>query len=142
MSTGPIQSSLPDMSVISGLCALLLSVILFVASQFALNPPVHAEAPDEPECDELDPGLAVGIIVSFGEWPLDAELENLLIRKVGRNGLELEARFERFKTLIFRSDEMPCSMKAMVFCFEIMLDERFSSLLEYCEPDFILNLKF
>ncbi|MXZ80202.1 MAG: hypothetical protein F4Z15_02285 [Gammaproteobacteria bacterium] len=118
---------------------LFLSAILIVSSQFVFNPPVHARAPDEPECEESDPGLAVGIIVSFSEWPLDPELEKLLIRKVGRNGLKLETRLDRFKTLILRSDEMLCSMKAMVFCLEIMLDERFSSLLEYCEPDFILK---
>ena len=95
-----------------------------------------------PLADEIpsgfDPGSskAKGLILTFEDWPPDGEDTDPLLRKLHSAGLKVTRKFPRFRVWVFEWDEWQEGRRAENLCIELLLDDRTSSLLESCEPDY------
>ena len=93
-----------------------------------------------PPIPDADGSWAIGVILTFEHWPPPkGEAMELLLRTLRDAGLEAEREFPRFNALIVSWDEWRDGSAAEQLCLEIMRDNRTSSLLETCYPDFLLH---
>ncbi len=101
--------------------AILAAVLAFLAPQ------VHASG-------DQGPLRRLGLILTFGSWPPQAEAAALIREKLEAAGFEESDRLERMRTLIFRPSASTGPGISDI-CAELMQDERSRTLLEGCWPD-------
>ena len=82
---------------------------------------------------------ATGLILTFDDWPPDGVETDPLLRKLHSAGLKAARKFPRFRVWVFEWDEWQEGRRAENLCIELLLDDRTSSLLESCEPDYLLH---
>ena len=92
--------------------------------------------------DEIPSGFgpgsskAKGLILTFEDWPPDGVETEPLLRKLHSAGLKVARKFPRFRVWVFEWDDWQEGCRAENLCVELLLDDRTSSLLESCEPDY------
>ena len=89
----------------------------------------------------FDPGSskAKGLILTFEDWPPDGADTDSLLQKLHSAGLKVKRKLPRFRVWVFEWDEWQEGRRAENLCIELLLDDRTSSLLESCEPDYLLH---
>ncbi len=102
-----------------------------------------------PLADETLPGLepggskAMGLILTFEDWPPDGVEMDPLLRKLDSAGLRLKSKLPRFRGCstgtVFHWDNWQEGRRAEILCIELMLNDRTSSLFVNCEPDYLLH---
>ena len=98
-----------------------------------------------PLADEIPSGFgpgnskAKGLILTFDDWPPDGVDTDPLLRKLHSAGLKAARKFPRFRVWLFEWDEWQEGRRAENLCMELLVDDRTSSLLESCEPDYLLH---
>ena len=98
-----------------------------------------------PLADEIPSGLdsdrskAKGLTLTFGDWPPDGVDTDPLLRKLHSAGLKAARKLPRFRVWVFEWDEWQEGRRAENLCIELLVDDRTSSLLESCEPDYLLH---
>ena len=98
-----------------------------------------------PLADEIPSGFgpgsskAKGLILTFDDWPPDGEDTDPLLRKLHSARLKVTRKFPRFRVWVFEWDEWQEGRRAENLCIELLLEDRTSSLLESCEPDYLLH---
>ena len=111
-------------------------VIVVALSVFFSFGPLADEIPSG-----FDPGSskAKGLILTFEDWPPDSVDTDPLLRKLHSAGLKAARKFPRFRVWVFEWDEWQEGRRAENLCIELLLDDRTSSLLDSCEPDYLLH---
>ena len=111
-------------------------VIVVALSVFFSIGPLADEIPSG-----LDPGSskAKGLILTFEDWPPDGVDTEPLLRKLYSAGLKAARKLPRFRVWVFEWDEWQEGRRAEYLCMELLVDDRTSSLLESCEPDYLLH---
>ena len=111
-------------------------VIVVALSVFFSIGPLADETPSG-----FDPGSskAKGLILTFEDWPPDGVETEPLLRKLHSAGLKVTRKLPRFRVWVFEWDEWQEGRRAENLCIELLVDDRTSSLLESCEPDYLLH---
>ena len=82
---------------------------------------------------------AMGVIITFRNWPPDEAEIAPLLRTLHGAGLRVTDRFRRFRVWIFSWEEPREGHLAEDLCIELALDGQTASLFESCEPDSLLH---
>ena len=111
-------------------------VIVVALSVFFSIGPLAFEIPSELDSDS---SKAKGLILTFEDWPPDGADTDPLLQKLHSAGLKTARKFPRFRVWVFEWDEWQEGRRAENLCIELLLEDRTSSLLESCEPDYLLH---
>ena len=111
-------------------------VIVVALSVFFSIGPLADEIPSELDSDS---SKAKGLILTFEDWPPDGADTDPLLQKLHSAGLKAARKLPRFRVWVFEWDEWQEGRRAENLCIELLLDDRTSSLLESCEPDYLLH---
>ena len=111
-------------------------VIVVALSVFFSIGPLAFEITSELDSDS---SKAKGLILTFEDWPPDGADTDPLLQKLHSAGLKTARKFPRFRVWVFEWDEWQEGRRAENLCIELLLEDRTSSLLESCEPDYLLH---
>ena len=111
-------------------------VIVVALSAFFSFGLLADEIPSELDSDR---SKAKGLILTFEDWPPDGADTDPLLRKLHSAGLKAARKLPRFRVWVFEWDEWNEGRRAEYLCMELLLDDRTSTLLESCEPDYLLH---
>ncbi len=113
---------------------LILVIVIALSVFYSFGPPADETLPG------LEPGSskAMGLILTFEDWPPDGVDMDPLLGKLDSAGLRLKSKLPRFRVWVFHWDNWQEGRRAEILCIKLMLNDRTSSLFVNCEPDYLL----
>ena len=112
-----------------------LVIIVALSVMFAIGP----LADEIPSGSGPGNSKTRGLILTFDDWPPDGADMDPLLRRLHSAGLKPVPKFPPFRVWLFEWDEWQEGPRAENLCMELLQEDRTSSLLENCEPDYLLH---